>query len=72
MNLNKLNCNNYHVCDSENDHWYAQNGLRSLYEYSKISDKTFREICTVLYYKGEITIKDIRDNDNEFLTITLI
>jgi len=49
---------NYHVsCESSGDYWYAQNGLRSLYEYAIRSNKTFREICTELDGKGEISFK---------------
>ena len=52
VNLNKLNCMNYHVSMGD-EHWYAQNGLRSLYQYAIRSDKSFREICTELNDKGE-------------------
>ena len=45
MDLNRLNCMNYHVSDNDGGFWYAQNGLRSIFEYSKLSDKSFRELC---------------------------
>lgn len=70
--LEKLNCMNYHVADSENDCWYAQNGLRSLYSYSKVTDKSFKEICKQLLDTGEIILNDIRDNGNEVLVLTMI
>lgn len=70
--LNTLNCNNYHVADSDNEHWYAQNGLRSLYEYSKISDKTFKAICIEMLAKKEVILKDTRNNGNDILVLTLI
>lgn len=70
--LTKLNCMNYHVSDSNNDHWYAQNGLRSLYVYSKDTDKSFKTICNELYNKGEIILKDLKDNDNDILVLTMI
>lgn len=56
--LNTLNCINYHVQDETNDeHWYATNGLRSLYNYSKVSEnKNFREICLEMIEKGEVEI----------------
>ena len=69
--LNKLNCMNYHVCNNDNEFWYAQNGLRSLYVYSKNSDTSFREICNTLYTKGEITINDTRF-EGETFTLTMI
>jgi hypothetical protein len=57
MDLNKLNCMNYHVFEPESgDHWYAQQGLRSLYNYSKNSDMPFRELCTRMLDKGEVII----------------
>jgi hypothetical protein len=71
-NLNKLNCMNYHVSDSEGDHWFACNGLRSLYTYSKVSDIDFRELCLKMLDKGEVILKDTRDNDNDTLTLTMI
>jgi hypothetical protein len=77
-NLNKLNCNNYHVYDHiSNDSWFAQNGLRSLYEYSKISGSTFKAICLTLLNSGQVTIMDQRELTDEFpkrgaLTLTLI
>lgn len=71
-NLNRLNCMNYHVEDSNGDFWYAYNGLRSLYEYSKISEKSFRLICETMILEGQIRLKDIRDNENETLVLTMI
>lgn len=71
-NLNRLNCMNYHVSDSEGNYWFAQNGLRSLYCYSKCTDTSFRDICLSLINKGEIIIKDIRDNDNDTFCLTMI
>jgi len=70
--LNKLNCMNYHVADSDDNIWFAQNGLRSLYEYSKIGTMSFRTICLLMLDQGEITITDIRNNDNEKITLTMI
>jgi len=73
MDLNKLNSNNYHVFeDNTDDHWYAQNGLRSLYVYSKISNKSFRYICETLLNRGEVTIYDTRPNSEGLLTLTMI
>jgi hypothetical protein len=57
LDLNRLNCMNYHVADTSGEHWYAQNGLRSLYQYAIRSDKSFREICTELNNLGEVTFK---------------
>lgn len=55
--LNTLNCMNYHVShNNEGDYWYAQNGLRSLYEYAIRSNKSFRELCLEMIDKGEVTI----------------
>ena len=70
--LNKLNCMNYHVTDSEGDFWFAQNGLRSLYQYSKVSNLSFRELCTTMLEKGEVILNDIRDNDNDHLILSMI
>ena len=70
--LNKLNCMNYHVSITDNSHWYAQNGLRSLYTYSKISNKTFKEICTEMLVSGQVELKDLRENDNDDLVLTMI
>lgn len=78
MNLDRLNCMNYQVnCELTGDFWYAQCGLRSLYEYSKISDTSFRTICEVLDTEGQITIKDTREVNEDFpergeLTLTMI
>ena len=72
IDLKKLNCMNYHVADSEGEHWYAQNGLRSLYVYSKISNKSFREICTDLNDRGECILKDKRNIDNDILVLSMI
>lgn len=71
-NLDKLNCMNYQIHDSDEDFWFAQNGLRSLYTYSKCTDVSFREICLTLIKEGQIEFKDTRDNDNETLCITMI
>lgn len=75
MDLNRLNCMNYQVTDSEGDFWFAQNGLRSIYEYAIRSDKTFREFCTELDNKGEISFKyhivaDKLDINNPELLLT--
>lgn len=78
IDLKKLNCNNYYVYDHlTKDHWYAQNGLRSLFEYSKISGSTFRDICEKLNSLGEVTIMDQREitedcSERGALTLTLI
>lgn len=70
--LQKLNCMNYHVADSDNEYWFAQNGLRSLYTYSKITDTSFRDICLGLLLKGEVILKDTRNNENEVLVLSMI
>jgi hypothetical protein len=70
--LNKLNCMNYHVQNSKDDFWYAQNGLRSLWVYSKESDTSFRELCLKMLEEGQVIVKDLRDNDNERFIITMI
>jgi len=72
VDLNKLNCMNYHVSESNtNDFWYAQNGIRSLYAYSKLDDAfSFRAICEQMSCYGEITLKDNRTGN--FLTLTMI
>ena len=70
--LQRLNCMNYHVADSDNEYWFAQNGLRSLYTYSKIGNKSFREICNELSTKGECILRDMRDIDNDVLILTMI
>lgn len=78
IDLNKLNCNNYHVYDHvTGDHWYAQNGIRSLWVYSKISGSTFRHICESLSINSEVTIMDQRDIDDTCnkrgaITLTMI
>ena len=73
MDLNKLNCNNYHVFeDNTDDHWYAQNGLRSLYVYSKISNKSFRYICETLLNRGEVTIYRETEGIEGNLVLTMI
>lgn len=72
MDLKKLNCMNYHISDSENEFWFAQNGLRSLFIYSKITDKSFRDICVQLDRTGEIILQDLRENDNDTLVLTMI
>ena len=70
--LTKLNCMNYHVADSNNDYWYACNGLRSLYQYSKVSNMSFKELCTGMIHKGEVILQDTRDNDNDVLILTMV
>lgn len=71
--IKRLNCMNYHVNDDFNDaHWYAQNGLRSLFEYSKICNKSFKTICIELFETQQITIQDLRENDCTTLTLTMI
>ncbi len=63
---------NYYVYESVTcDQWYAQNGLRSLYAYSKLDDDfSFRDLCGVLSDTGEVTIKDNRTGN--YLTLTMI
>jgi hypothetical protein len=69
MDLNKLNCMNYQVFDVETrDYWYAQQGLRSLYNYSKDSDMSFRELCTRMLDRGEVILK----YDDIILVLTMI
>ena len=70
--LTRLNCMNYHVSDSDNEHWFAQNGLRSLYTYSKLSNITFKELCLQMIDKGQVIVKDLRDNNNDQLIISMI
>lgn len=70
--LKTLNCMNYICVDSNDDHWYACNGLRSLYEYSKISNTTFKELCTKMIHEREVTIADTRNNNNETITLSMI
>jgi hypothetical protein len=72
-NLNKLNCNNYHVSEDETgDYWFAQNGLRSLYHYSKMATKMdFRTLCLRMIETGEVTI-EIDSDTEDTLTLTLI
>ena len=72
VDLNRLNCMNYHVSESiTGDHWYAQNGLRSLFVYSKLDeDFTFRQLCEILHDLQEVTIKDNRTGN--YLTLTMI
>lgn len=59
-NLNKLNVMNYMINDlKEGGYWYADNGLRSLYHYSKqTKDMTFRQICEQLLVDGQVILKD--------------
>ena len=71
-NLSRLNCMNYQVHDLEGEYWYAQNGLRSLFTYSKLSSTGFKDICKALLTEGQIVIQDLRDNDNETLCLTMI
>lgn len=57
IDLKKLNCNNYYVYDHvSEEHWYAQNGLRSLFNYSKKANKSFRQICSDISENGESVI----------------
>lgn len=70
--LKKLNCRNYQIHDSEGDYWYAQCGLRSLYEYSKVTTVPFKHICQELLRSGQIVIPDVRGNNNDTLCITMI
>ncbi len=70
IDLNKLDNSNYLITDSLDNIWFATEGLRALYAYSKISTATLRHICTELDNVGEITIKDIRD-DTGIRTLTL-
>lgn len=69
--LKTLNCMNYHVYENQTtDVWFACNGWRSLYTYSKISGSTFRHICETLIKIGEVTIVDNRTGNT--LTLTII
>ena len=71
--LQALNCNNYHVQDNtDSDHWYAYNGWRSLWTYSKIADISFREICQTLIKKGEVTFNAKFEASTNSVTFTLI
>ncbi len=72
LDINKLNCNNYHVSDTDGEFWYAQNGLRSIYTYSKISNTPFKTICLELLNSGQIVVNDTRDNNNDTLCLTMI
>lgn len=69
--LNTLNCMNYHVQDETNDeYWYATNGLRSLYNYSKVSEnKTFREICLEMIERQEV---ELLHKSGNILVLTMI
>ena len=70
-NLTLLNCNNYHVSEHDSgDHWYAQNGLRSLWVYAKLSKQSFRMICDELLAYGETTITYAKTG--QVLTLTSI
>ena len=74
-NLNLLNCNNYHVSDlGTGDHWYAQNGLRSLYAYSKITNESFRTICDELLAYGQtvVTYKESHEFAGTRVSLTSI
>jgi hypothetical protein len=72
-NMDRLNCMNYHVYDNETeDFWFAQNGLRSLYAYSKNSNKTFRELCLEMIKTGEVEIIRTHDGESVQLTLTMI
>lgn len=66
--LNKLNCMNYQVNDSEDQFWYACNGLRSLYHYSQNSNISFKELCTKMLETGQVTLT----RNGEHLTLTMI
>lgn len=69
--LNTLNCMNYHVQDETNDeYWYATNGLRSLYNYSKVTEnKNFREICLEMIERQEV---ELLHKSGSILVLTMI
>ena len=69
LDLNKLNCMNYHIEDDAEDFWFAQCGLRSLYNYSKTSNSSFKDICYKLLLDGQI---EINNNDLEYETKTYL
>jgi hypothetical protein len=73
IDLNKLNCMNYHVEDDMQDFWYSTNGLRSIYNYSKVSDISFKDLCLALLKDKQIKINNIdkRYNTKTYL-ITMI
>jgi hypothetical protein len=56
--LKRLNCNNYHVCDlnDQDVFWFGCLGLRSLYNYSKNSDFTFKELCLSMIKNGQVIV----------------
>lgn len=69
--LNTLNCMNYHVQDETNDeYWYATNGLRSLYNYSKVTEnKNFREICLEMIERQQV---ELLHKSGSILVLTMI
>lgn len=70
--LDTLNCNNYHVSeDFTGEYWFAQNGLRSLWHYSKMANISFRTLCLKMMETGEVTIT-IDSDTEETLTLTMI
>lgn len=67
IDLNRLNVMNYMIHDLEcSDYWYADNGLRSLYRYSKMTSMSFKEICQTLNDEGQVILKDYK------ISITMI
>ena len=55
--LNRLNCMNYCVADSEGQ-YYLQCGLRSLYRFSKEWNISFKDLCNTLSTKGYTVMND--------------
>ena len=49
--INKLNCMNYKFT-IEDEFYYLQDGLRSLYAVSRKYKVNFKELCLKLYEKG--------------------
>lgn len=63
--LNKLNCMNYIVEDSES-HYYIQCGIRSLYKFAKRTNSNFKLMCRDLLNKGYFVASD---NDTQISMI---
>ena len=68
IDLNKLNCMNYCIHDHEGDWYFAQQGLRSLYNWSKRLDISFKELCMIMGKEGQIVF----GKDKVIHTITMI
>ena len=69
--LNKLNCMNYQVDYTDNDgydeFYYLQCGLRSLYNFAKRHNISFKKLCIDLLEFGQVVL-----DDTEQTAITMI